>query len=62
MTSHQIKSTRAPHAGAKGQLQLLLENSKSIRGHNHVQKNLRITSPTGKGSPFDSKTAGLSFQ
>ena len=39
--------------GANGQLQLLLENSKSIRRHNQVQKNLRITSPTGKVTPFE---------
>ena len=49
------KKTRAPHAGANTQLQQLLENSKTIKKHNYVKKNLRITSPTGMGSPFDSK-------
>ena len=33
----------------------LHENSKSIKGHNFVKKNCRITSPTGMGSPFDSE-------
>ena len=45
----------APHAGANAQLQLLLENSKWKKGHNFVKKILRITSPTGMGSPFDCK-------
>ena len=47
--------TRAPHADANAWLQLLLENSKSKRGHNYIKINLRTTSPTGMGSPFDSK-------
>ena len=33
--------------------QLLLENSKSKKGHKLVIK-LKITSPSGMGSPFDS--------
>ena len=41
--------------GANARLQLLLENSKSIKEHNYVRKILRITSPTDMGSPFDSK-------
>ena len=35
-------TTRAPHVGSNTRLQLLLENSKSKRGHNYVKKNLRI--------------------
>ena len=31
------------------------ENSKLKMGPNFVKKNWRITSPTGMGSPFDSK-------
>ena len=50
-----INITRAPHAGANNPLQLHLENSKSKKGHNWVKKNLRIISPTGTGSPFNSK-------
>ena len=50
-----MKITRALHADANVQLQRHLENSKSKKGHNYVQKNLRITSPTGTGSPFDRK-------
>ena len=46
--------TRALHVGANARLQLLLENSKSKEGHNYAGKKLRITSPTGKGSPFNS--------
>ena len=34
-------------------LQLLLENSKSKKGHNSVKKNRGL--PSGMGSPFDSK-------
>ena len=34
---------------------LHLENSKSKKGHNFVQKNWRITAPTGMGSLFDSE-------
>ena len=45
--------TRAPHAKAQAWLQLLLENSKTKRGHDYVKKILRITSPTGMGFPFD---------
>ena len=45
---------RAPRAGANAQLQLLLEASKSKKGHNYIEKNLRIASPTDMGSPFDS--------
>ena len=40
--------------GAKARLQLLLENSKLKKGHNYVKNILRITSPTGMGSPFNS--------
>ena len=40
--------------GANARLQLHLENSKSKKGHNYVKKYIRITSPTGMGSPFDS--------
>ena len=47
--------TRAPHAGANARLHLLLENYKSKKGHNFVKKILRVTCPTGMGSPFDSK-------
>ena len=36
-------------------IRLHLENSKSKKGLNFVPKNLRITSPTGMGSPFDSE-------
>ena len=32
-----------------------MTNSKSKKGHNLVKKIWRITSPTGIGSPFDSK-------
>ena len=41
--------------GAKPWLQLLLENSKSKKGHKYVKKYLRVICPTGMGSPFDSK-------
>ena len=41
--------------GANAQLQLLLENFKLKKGHKYVKKKLRITSPIGMGSPFDSK-------
>ena len=41
--------------GAKARLQLFLENSKSKKGAKLHKKKLRITSPTGMGSPFDSK-------
>ena len=47
--------TRAPHAGVNARLQLHLENSTSKKGHNYVKKYMRITSPTGMGSPFDSE-------
>ena len=40
----------------------LHENSKSKKGHNFVKKNGRITSPTGMGSPFESKTTILRFK
>ena len=40
---------------ANAQLQLQLENSMSKKGHNYVKKNLRVTCPTGMGSPFNSK-------
>ena len=36
-------------------LQLHLENSKSKKGHNFVEKNWKIISPTGMGSPFDNE-------
>ena len=36
-----------------GDIRLHLENTKSKKGHNFVKKILRITSPTGMGSPFD---------
>ena len=50
-----MAETRTTHAGANTRLQLLLENCKLKKEHNHVKKNnLRITSPTGIGSPFDS--------
>ena len=39
--------------GANAQLQLLLENSKSRKGHNYVKKVLKVTCPSGMGSPFD---------
>ena len=55
LSSSNPAKTRAPHAGANARLQQLLENSKSKRGCNYVKKNFRITSPTGMGSPFDSK-------
>ena len=41
-------------------LQLLLEKSKSKKGHNYVKKTLRVTCPTGMGSPFDSKQVRVS--
>ena len=41
--------------GANAQLQLVLENSKSNKGHNHVKRTLRVICPTGMGSPFDGK-------
>ena len=41
--------------GANAQLQLLLENSKSKKGHKIVKNVLRDTYPTYKSSPFDSK-------
>ena len=50
-----MKITRAPHAHDNVRLQLHLENSTSKKGHYYVKTNLRITSPTGIGSPFDSK-------
>ena len=34
---------------------LHLDNSKSKKGHNFVQKNWRTTSPTGMGFPFDTE-------
>ena len=49
------KEKRAQHFGANIRLQLLLENSASNKGHNFVKNILRITSPAGMGSPFDSK-------
>ena len=52
-SAYRVNKTRAPHAGANAQLQLLLENSKLIKGN--VKKILRITSPTGMDSTFDSK-------
>ena len=36
-------------------IRLLLENSKSKKGHNFVKKKWRISSPTGMGSPFNSE-------
>ena len=39
----------APHAGANARLQLLLENSKSKKGHNYAKMILRVTSPIGMG-------------
>ena len=50
----RVNKTRAPHASANAPLQLHLENSKLKKRHNYV-KNLRITSPTSMGSPFDSE-------
>ena len=41
--------------GANARLQLLLENSKSKKGHYIVKNVLRDTYPTCKSSPFDSK-------
>ena len=41
--------------GANAQLQLVLENSMSNKGHNHVKRTLRVICPTGNGSPFDGK-------
>ena len=40
-----------------GDIRLHFENSKSKKGHNFqiVEKKLRITSPTGMDSPFDSE-------
>ena len=46
---------QVPTLGCGTRLQLLLENSKSIRGHNYVKKMLRVTCPTGMGFHFDSK-------
>ena len=40
--------------GTNARLQLLLENSKLKKGYNYVKK-MRVTCPTGTGSPFDSK-------
>ena len=40
--------------GANARLQLLLENSKSKKGHNYVKKILRVTCSTNMASPFDS--------
>ena len=48
-------TTRTPHVGANAWLLLLLENSKSIKRHNYVQKILRVTCLPGMGSPFNSK-------
>ena len=41
--------------GGRGGCSCILENSESKKEHNFVQKNWRITSPNGMGSPFDSK-------
>ena len=41
--------------GANTRLQLLLENSKSKKGHNYVEKKLRNIPLTVMGSPLDSK-------
>ena len=41
--------------GANARLQLLLENSKSKKGHNYVKNVLRVTYSTCMGSPFDRK-------
>ena len=40
---------------ANARLQLLLENANSKKLYNYVKKTLRVTCPTGMGSPFDSK-------
>ena len=39
-TSKFLRTTTAPHGGAYARLQLLLENSKSKKGHNYVKKKL----------------------
>ena len=52
----------APHAGANARLQLLLENSKSKKGHNYVKMILRVTSPIGMGYPFQRKPNRVSFK
>ena len=41
--------------GANACLQLLLENSKTKKGHNYVKKIMRVTCPTGMVFPFDGK-------
>ena len=50
-----MKRNKNTPCSANARLQLLLENSKSKKGHNYVKKSLRVTCPTGIGSPFDSK-------
>ena len=41
--------------GGNARMQLLLEKFYVEMGHNYVKKNLRITSPTGTGFPFNSE-------
>ena len=41
-----MKIRKAPHGSTSAWLQLLLENSKSQKGHNYVKKILRVTCPT----------------
>ena len=49
---YSLKETRALYTGANTQLQLHLVNLR--KGYNYVRK-LRIISPVGMGSPFDSE-------
>ena len=53
-SSSRLCRIKAPHAGANARLQVLLENSKSKKGHYLVQK-MRITPLTGMDCPFDGK-------
>ena len=53
--SSQWRVTKAPHEVPTLGCRLLLENLKSKRGIIMSKKTLRVTCPTGMGSPFDSK-------
>ena len=50
--NHVIVAGPANLMSANAQLQLLLENSKLKKRHNHVKKKLKVT---GLGSPFNGK-------
>ena len=56
---NSLLNNKSTACGADAWLQLLLENSKTKKGHNYIKKVLKVTCQSGMGFPFDSKQLKL---